>query len=146
MKIRNQQAFTLIEIVLVVGMLMVIFGYIGPKVIKLFGQKADAEVKFKLMAIKDGLNEFRQEFGAFPTDREGLRALVENPQPNNDRFKAKESMWPILKEDAIMDSAGNEFAYHCPPQQYKKEYKHFELLYLGPTQSEDDPLCQHDGI
>lgn len=146
MKMRNQQGFTLFEMVVVIGLILMIFSFVGPKIVKMMRDKESSEVKFKMLAIKDALNEYRMEFGAYPTEREGLRALVENPRPNDDRFKAKNSIWPILKEDAIVDNAGNEFVYHCPPEQYKNEYKQFEILYLGPTQSEDDPQSRHDGI
>jgi hypothetical protein len=79
------------------------------------------------------------ELGAFPNSREGLRALVENPRPNDDRYKRAESKWPFLKEENLVDQAGNEIVYNCPPEMFKGKYKTYELVYLGPTQSEDDP-------
>jgi general secretion pathway protein G len=146
MKMRNQSGFMLTEILLYVGLLVMIFAFVGPKILGMMRKKSNTEISFKLIAIKEALNEYRMELGAYPSERDGLRALVENPRPNDDRFKAKASIWPILKEDAIFDDAGNEFVYHCPPQLFKNEYKYFEVLYLGPTQSEDDPQCKHDGI
>ena len=139
MNVQHKQGFTLIEMLMVIGLIVIVFGLLGPKIVGLLGKKDKAAMQFKLVGIQDALNEYRMELGAFPTSREGLRALVENPRPNDDRYKRAESKWPFLKEDGITDLAGNEVVYNCPPELFKGKYKTYELVYLGPTQSEEDP-------
>ena len=136
---RLSKAFTMLEILVVVALIGVIMAFVAPRIMKYMNQAGKAEIKFKCAGIKEGLNEYRLEFGMFPTTREGLRALVENPRPNDDRFKRSADKWPFVKPDTITDKAGNEFTYHCPAEKFKNKYRYFEILYLGPTQSEDDP-------
>lgn len=141
-----KRGFTLIELLIAFALIGVLFAAIGPRIVKFMRQSGQAEIKFKLAAIKEALNEYKMEFGAYPTSREGLRALVENPRPNEDRFKRAANKWPFLKDEQITDKQGNEFAYNCPPELHKDMYNSFEILYLGPTQSESDPEAVHDGI
>lgn len=140
---RLSPAFTMIELLVVVALIGVIFAFVAPRIARYIGKAGQAEIKFKFAGVKEALQEYRLEFGAYPSTKEGLRALVQNPRPNDDRYR---SWKPFLKEDAIADKAGNEFEYHCPPERFKGKYSQFELIYLGPTQSEDDPDRLDDGI
>ncbi len=139
MNTQHKQAFTLIEMLMVVGLIVLVFGLLGPKIAGLLGKKDKAAMQFKMVAIQEALNEYRMEFGAYPSTREGLHALVENPRPNDPRYQAAAGRWPFAKEDGITDQAGNEIIYHCPPEEFKNKYKTYELIYLGTTQAEDAP-------
>lgn len=142
--IKNSRAFTLFEILIVFALIGVLMVFILPRMTKFLGKKQEAEIKFKITAIKEALVEYKNELGVFPTTREGLQALVTNPQPNNEHYKRIADKWPFIKEDQIMDKAGNVFGYHCPPEK-KGKFKYFELMYLGSTQSEADPEAIIDG-
>ncbi|NDD55105.1 prepilin-type N-terminal cleavage/methylation domain-containing protein [bacterium] len=147
MKQHARQGFTLIEMLMVIGLIVIVVGFLGPKIAGLFGKKERAEVQFKMSALKDALNEYRMEFGTYPSSREGLRALIENPRPNDDRYRAAASKWPFVKQDAITDRSGEEFTYNCPPaDDLKGKYRYFSIEYLGQTQAKDDPDYYHDGI
>jgi general secretion pathway protein G len=146
MKIRSNSGFSMMEMIVVIGLIGAILAYIGPKIAQYITKSEDAQIKLKMSGIKEALQEYRMEFGAYPTSREGLRALVENPRPNDERYKRAANKWPFLKEDQIADKAGNDFMYSCPPERFKGKYKQFEIVHLGPTQSEDDPERKDDGI
>jgi general secretion pathway protein G len=141
-----KEGFTLIEMLLVVMLLGTILAFIAPKLIRKIKQAGEAKIKFKMASIKEGITEFRMEFDRFPTTKEGLNALVENPHPNDEHFAKKNDKWPFVNKQSIeVDETGTEFIYNCPPVVHK-EYKNFEIIYLGPSGQEDDPEACHDGV
>ena len=133
----------MIEMLIVLALLGVVLAFVAPRIGKYLGKSQEAEMKFKFAGIKEALNEYRMEFGAYPDSRQGLRALVENPLPNNERYARAASKWPFLKEENITDKAGNEIIYNCPPERFKNKYKQFELIY---EKSENDPDAFDDGF
>ncbi|MBM3893606.1 hypothetical protein FJ365_04385 [Candidatus Dependentiae bacterium] len=139
MELRGKQAFSLIEMLLVVGLIVLIFSFMGPKIMKMFGKNDKAEMQFKMAGIQSALNDYRMDFGTYPSTREGLQALVENPRPNDEKYNRVYSKGAYLKENDIVDKAGNEIIYNCPPELNKGKFNAYELVYLGKTQSEDDP-------
>ena len=144
--IRAKKAFTILELLVVIALIGVIFAFIAPRIARYITQAGQAEIKFKMAGVTEALQEFRMNFGRYPSSKEGLMALVENPYPQNERFKRNEDKWPFVKEDTIMDKSGNEFIYNCPPEKFRGKYKYFEILYLGPSGSEDDPNFLADGM
>jgi len=142
---RSSSGFTMIEIMVVTVMIMGLLVMIGPRIAGIFQKSAKAKIQFKMIAIKDALQEYRLTFDTFPTTKEGLRALIQNPRPNEDKYKRNADKWPLVGEENLIDDQGNEFVYHCPPEKNKK-YKFFELIYLGQTQSEDDKDRLDDGL
>jgi type II secretion system protein G len=146
MNYRLRQAFTMLEMMAVVALLAVLMWFIFPRVTKWLGKSEEAKIKLQFANIKEALSEYRLMFGGYPTSKEGLRALIQNPRPNDDKFKREASKWPFLSEDNLVDAQSNEFVYHCPPEKFKNKYRYFELIWLGRTQSEDDPDRVDDGI
>ena len=143
---RSKQAFTMIEMLVVIALIGGLVAFMAPRFAKYMRKAGETEIKYKLVNIKDALGEYRLQFGAFPTEREGLRALVENPRPNDETYKRYFARENFLQADQLADKQGNEFIYHIPPQKFKGKYKQFEVLYLGPSGSEDDPDAQETGI
>ncbi len=135
---KNKSAFTLFEMILVVVLIGTILSFVMPKIAKYMRQSEDAAINLKFSSIKMALNEYRMHFGGYPLTRQGLRALVENPEPNNPIYTKHAKEWPFLKAEDIADKAGTEFIYHCPPEK-NKTYKNFELIYskTGDESAED---------
>ncbi len=146
MNVRAKQGFTLFEMMIVLVIMGIILAFVTPQITKYFGQAEKADIKFKVERLKEALIDYKMTFGMYPTTREGLPALVRNPRPNVEVFKRNADKWPFVKEIDIADKAGNEFIYNCPPVRYKGTYRSFELIYLGPSQSEGDPEGYVDGI
>jgi general secretion pathway protein G len=145
MQMRNSGAFTFFEIMMVLVIIGILSAIFYPKIRQQFGKAEQATTKLKLAAIKNSLTQYRAEVGKFPSTKEGLQALVTCPDPNNEHYKKIASSWPFLKTEDITDRAGVEFTYHCPPEKFKDRYKYYEILYLGPTQSEDAEDLIADG-
>ena len=105
------QGFTLIEMLVVMVLIGLLAGLVGPK---LFGrvdsskvQTAQAQVKM----FKGSLETFRLDVGRFPTQAEGLAAL--NQAPTEERAKAR---WrgPYLDQDLPRDPWDNAYVYSLP--------------------------------
>lgn len=147
MRIRNNQAFTMLELMVVIFIIGVIMASIGPKVAKWWTQAGETQVSLNMQNIKSALNDYRMEFGTFPSTKEGLHALVTNPKPGDDKFRKaeREGKWPFVAkgEEGIVDSTGVEFIYHCPPERFKDKYRFYEILWIGKG-TEDDP-AKDDG-
>ncbi|KKQ32604.1 MAG: General secretion pathway protein G [candidate division TM6 bacterium GW2011_GWF2_37_49] len=149
MKIRNSQAFTMMELIIVIMIIGVIMSLVGPRVAKWWSQSEEFESKLKIQNIKAALNDYRMEFGTLPTTKEGLRALVENIRPNDEAYRKaeREGKFPFVAkgEEGITDKSGEPFIYHCPPEKNKGKFKFFEIMWVGKQGTEEEPTLT-DGV
>jgi len=145
-RMRNNQAFSMMEIMVVIFIIGLLAATLGPRVVKWMSAGEKTAVKLKLSNIKNALNEYRMALGEFPSSREGLRALIENPKPNDERYRRINSQWPFLEGgDESLTQGGVEFEYNRPPVKFKNKYKFYEVIYPGQSGSEDDPDMQEVG-
>lgn len=100
---------TLLELLVVITILVVLTVAIGTVALNyLGGAKADA-ARLQITQIEAGLDLYRLDMGRYPTDREGLDALVEAPR-GVDTWNG-----PYLrKSSALVDPWGNAFSYDAP--------------------------------
>lgn len=105
------QGFTLVEILVVLAILGLLVGLVGPQVMKHFaGAKSDT-AKLQIEDLGAALDLFYLDNGRYPSSSEGLGALVTAPTelPN----------WngPYLKKSNIpKDPWGNDYHYLIPGQ------------------------------
>ena len=101
--------FTLIELLVVLAILGLLIGLVGPRFL---GQLGGAKVKTAAIQIADlekGLELFKLDVGRFPTNEEGLEALVRKP-PN-----ARGWNGPYLKGNSVPeDPWGRAYKYAYP--------------------------------
>ena len=69
---RSKQAFTMIEMLVVIALIGGLVAFMAPRFAKYMRKAGETEIKYKLVNIKDALGEYRLQFGAFPTEREGF--------------------------------------------------------------------------
>ena len=76
-----KKGFTLIELLIVIAILGLLAALVVPNVI---GQAEEAKRKLVCIqqkALKDALDSFKITMGTYPTTEEGLKALIQNPNP-----------------------------------------------------------------
>ena len=101
------RGFTLIELLVVILILGILAALIVPKVISRTGQAKEAAAKSDESSIKSALNSFRIDCDRYPTDDEGLQALVTAPS-------GLESKWKSPYLSAVPpDPWGNSYIYHA---------------------------------
>src|SRR3954471_13960371 len=89
--------FTLLELLVVMVIIGLLAGYVGPKY---FGQIGKSEIKVaraQLDALEKALDQYRLDTGHYPAGEAGLAALIEKP--------SAEPKWsgPYLKKAVPLD-------------------------------------------
>lgn len=100
--------FTLLELLVVVAIIGLLVGYVGPKY---FGQLGKAEVKAaraQIDGMEKALDQYRLDVGHYPTTEQGLNALVTAPQG------AANWRGPYLKKGLPADPWGHPYGYKSP--------------------------------
>src|SRR5205809_2169043 len=106
---RKQQAFTLLEIMLVVSIIVIILGVAISKLGNTTAIAKSMRVQADVQAVKTQLQLYESMNGFYPTTEQGLQALV--TQPQNDPRPAR---WYQLFRELPTDPWGNEYIYRCP--------------------------------
>lgn len=100
--------FTLLELLVVMVIIGLLAGYVGPK---LFGQIGKSELKVaraQMDALGKALDQYRIDAGRYPTSSQGLAALLQAP--------AGEARWagPYLAKAVPPDPWGQAYGYKSP--------------------------------
>ena len=101
---RNRKGFTLIELLVVMLILGILAALIVPK---LFGHQDDAKVakaKTDIAELKGAVDRFRLDADRYPTDQEGLGALLVQP--------SDVPKWSKYIEQLPLDPWGHDYVYH----------------------------------
>ncbi len=117
--------FTLIELLVVILIIGLLTGLVAPRFL---GQVSKSEVtaaKAQLDALDKALQSYRIDVGRFPSEAQGLRALVSAPQ-GEPRWRG-----PYLQGDLPQDPWGSSYQYRSPGSNGRE----YELLSLGRDRS-----------
>ena len=128
-KRRNQSAFTLLEIMLVVSIIILL---LGTAVYKLKGTVEvgkSVAVQSSIQTIKTQLKLYESLNGFTPTTEQGLRALVSQPES-----EPRPNRWTQLLDGVPKDPWGKEFVYVSPG---RKNPTGFDLYSSGPDRTAD---------
>jgi general secretion pathway protein G len=122
----GQEGFTLVEILVVITIIGLIMGLVGPRVLNYLGQSKAKTAAIQIESLASSLDLYFLDNGRYPTTNEGLVALVKRP--------AGTSNWngPYLKGTVVpLDPWGNPYVYRAPGQ-----HGAYDLSSKGPTGQE----------
>ena len=107
----DQRGFTLIELIVVIIILGLLAGIVGPRLFGKVGQSKTTATRAQIEIFGGALDQYRLDIGSYPTTSEGLDALVRNP--NKPKWTG-----PYLKKGVPKDPWGNPYKYRCCPGQH----------------------------
>lgn len=133
----NNRAFTLLEIVVMVGILALLATLLITKTEGIFGSSQQTIARiFVRDSLKTALERYRMDLGSFPTTAEGLAVLMSAPSTAAGNWRGPYAETPGGKPP--LDPWGEPYQYRCPGMHNKAGY---DLFSKGPDKtegSEDD--------
>ena len=119
----HQAGFSLIEVMIVVVILAILATLLAPRVMGRTDDAKRAAAKAQIKNIESALQLYKLDNGMYPSNEQGLKALIEqptsNPQPTN--WKAGGYLAKLPS-----DPWGNHYGYAVPGPQGD-----FEILSFG---------------
>jgi general secretion pathway protein G len=117
---RRKGGFTLLELLVVLVIIGLLAGYVGPKYFSQIGKSEIKAARAQMDALGKALDQFRLDNGYYPSTEHGLAALVERP--------ADAAKWdgPYLSKAVPPDPWGNLYVYVMPG-----EHGEYDLLSYG---------------
>jgi general secretion pathway protein G len=122
-KMQRQQAFTLVEMLLVLFILGTLAAIVIPK---LSGRSQQAKItaaKSQISSFEMALDSFEVDTGYYPKGGDGLNALIQQPSG------ATNWRGPYLKKGIPIDPWGNPYTYECPGKHHTDGY---DIMSTGP--------------
>jgi general secretion pathway protein G len=116
----DQAGFTLIELLIVVIILGVLAGLVGPRLFGRVGQSRQAAARVQIELLGAALDQFKLDVGRYPNSQEGLQALQQSPG------NAQGWEGPYLKKDIPRDPWGNPYQYKSPG-----DHGEYDIISLG---------------
>lgn len=103
--IGRESGFTLLELLVVVVIIGLLAGYVGPRYFAQIGKSEVQVARAQLDAFDKALDQYRLDVGRYPSGGEGLAALNQAP--------AGVSRWrgPYLKKAIPSDPWGHAYQY-----------------------------------
>lgn len=118
--LRRQTGFTLLELLVVMVIIGLLAGYVGPKYFSQIGKSEVKATRAQIDALGKALDQFRLDVGHYPNSEEGLASLITRP--------ANQLKWdgPYLTKNVPLDPWGNPYIYKFPG-----EHGEYDLISNG---------------
>jgi general secretion pathway protein G len=116
------EGYTLIEMLVVLTIISLIVGLVGPRVLNYLGESRVKTARLQIENFGSALDLFYMDTGRYPTTSEGLAALVQRP--------SDVEVWngPYVKGSRIpADPWGNIYQYRSPVNHLPP----YEIISLG---------------
>lgn len=119
---KRSSGFTLLELLVVMTIIGLLAGYVGPKFFAHIGKSEVKAARAQIDGLEKALDQYRLDMGRYPGTEEGLRALNDKPAD------AAATRWsgPYLKKAVPDDPWGKPYQYVQPG-----EHGEFDLFSLG---------------
>ena len=125
-----QAGFTLLELLVVMVIIGLLAGYVGPKYFSQIGKSEVKTARAQVDALGKALDQFRLDVGRYPSSEEGLEALNAAP--------AGEGRWAglYLQKAVPMDPWGKPYQYKSPGE--RGEYDLYSFGKDGQAGGQDE--------
>jgi len=107
----GEQGFTLVEMLVVITIIGLVMGLVGPRVLNYLSESKVKTAKIQIESLSSALDLYFLDTGQYPSNAEGLAALVQRP--------GTAAAWngPYLKgNDIPNDPWGKAYVYRSPGQ------------------------------
>lgn len=118
--VKRQSGFTLLELLVVMVIIGLLAGYVGPKFFSQIGKSEVKTAQAQIVSLEKALDQYRLDVGRYPSTEEGLAALNNAPAGLN--------KWdgPYLRKAVPLDPWDHPYQYRSPG-----EHGEFDLFSLG---------------
>jgi general secretion pathway protein G len=127
---RNEAGFTLVEMLVVIAIIGLVVGLVGPRVLNYLSESKVKAAKIQIESFSAALDLYYLDNGAYPGAGDGLAALVERP--------ASALAWngPYLKTGSVpVDPWGHAYVYKVPGDHAPYEIDSYGAGGVGDSQS-----------
>jgi general secretion pathway protein G len=109
--LKNNRGFSLIELLVVLVILGLLAGIVGPQVLKHVGRAKSDSARLQIQDLSAALDLYYLEIGDYPSSKQGLDALIKAP------LDVENWNGPYLKKQRVpTDPWNREFHYIYPGQ------------------------------
>lgn len=102
--------FTLVELLVVLAILTLLAGLVGPRVLGQLGGAKSKTAAVQIADIEKAMELYKLDVGRFPTTEEGLEALAKRPPTVTSGWSG-----PYLKGAVPADPWGKPYRYQLAP-------------------------------
>ncbi len=131
----GERGLTLIEVVVVIIVLGLLAGLVGPQIIGRVSEAKSSTARTQVELFSVALDNYRLDNSRYPTTEQGLQALRERPMrdpaPRNWRG-------PYLRKEIPLDPWGQPYIYKSPGDENPSSYDLFTLGRDGQPGGEDE--------
>jgi len=103
---RENKAFTLVEVLVVIVLLALIASVYVPRMFKGMGEQKSKMARTKMATIESAIITFQLDCGRFPDESLGLDELITLPADLEEKWKG-----PYLKRSELLDTWKNPYIY-----------------------------------
>lgn len=118
--LQPRQGFTLLELLVVMVIIGLLAGFVGPKYFSHIGKSQIKATRAQLDGLGKALDQYRLDTGHYPSTEEGLAALVTRP-PNEPRWDG-----PYLTKGVPLDPWDKPYIFRIPG-----EHGEYDLISYG---------------
>lgn len=134
-RIQARGGFTLIEMIVVMIIIAVIAGLVGPRLFKNVARAKQNAAKAQIELLGIALDQYRLDNDMYPTTEQGLSALITQPitPPISENWDG-----PYLRKEVPLDPWGREYNYESPGRMDAEGYDLYSFGGDGIEGGEDE--------